>query len=153
MCSHMRSTFAASRSRNSTGNSARPGITLIAPGATLTYPTLPTWLPSSARTTSRTASTSFEAVARASFLRIHGRRARMVGEPCNDAVPAFDTHDPLHHADWHLGLVEVRALFDVQFEISHQSTTWDACVSEVRGILSVTTQPICQCQPLLVLGF
>ena len=63
----------------------------------------------------------------------------MVGEPCNDAVPAFDTHDPLHNANWYFGLVEVRALFDVQFEISGQSAVRDACVSKLRRILPVTT--------------
>src|SRR5437867_24390 len=77
----------------------------------------------------------------------------MVGEACNDTHPAFDTHDPLHNADWYFGLVEVRALLDMQFEISGQSTTWDASVSKLRRILSITTQPICHCKPLLVLRF
>src|SRR5712691_5386225 len=77
----------------------------------------------------------------------------MVGEACDDAVPAFDSHNSLHYTDWNLGLVEVWALFDVQFKISGQSAGWDACISKLRGILSVTTQPICQCQPPVVFPF
>src|SRR6266705_1870518 len=77
----------------------------------------------------------------------------MIGETCNDAVPAFDTYDPLHYTDWNLGLVEVWALLDMQFEISGQSATSDASVSKLRRILSIPTQPICHRQPLLVLRF
>src|SRR5437667_10405607 len=77
----------------------------------------------------------------------------MIGEPCNDTIPAFDTYNSLHYADWNLGLVEVWALFNVQFEICGQSAGWNACISNVRGILPITAQPICQCQPLLVFPF
>jgi hypothetical protein len=34
------------------------------------------------------------------------------------------TYNSLHDTDWNLGLVEIGALFDVQFEISGQSAGW-----------------------------
>ena len=77
----------------------------------------------------------------------------MVGEACHDAIPTFDTHNSLHYADWNLRLVEVWALFNVQFEISGQCAGWNACISKLCGILPITAQPICQCQPLLVFPF
>src|SRR4030095_3217164 len=84
---------------------------------------------------------------------IHRSCARVIGKPANDAIPAINTNDPLHYADWDLVLVEVRALFDVQFEISRQSATRDASVRKLCGILSVTTQPVRQRQSLLVFHF
>jgi len=62
-------------------------------------------------------------------------------------------HNSLHYADWNVGLVEVWALFNVQFEISGQCAGWNACISKLCGILPITAQPICQCQPLLVFPF
>src|SRR5438876_825651 len=136
MCSHIRSTFAALRSRNWTGNSARPGTTLTAAGSALTYPTLPTWLPCSPRTTSRTASTSFEAAMSASFLRFIGVVPAWLAKPVTTQSQLLIPHNSLHYADWNVGLVEVWALFNVQFEISGQCAGWNACISKLCGIPS-----------------
>ena len=68
----------------------------------------------------------------------------MICKSINDTIPTFYTDDPLHDADWYFVLVEIRALLDMQFKKTRQSTFWYTCVCEVRWILAVSTQPISQ---------
>lgn len=62
---------------------------------------------------------------------IHGRRARMIREARRDALPALETHYSLYNADLNFGLIELRTLFDVQFQNRGQRAARNSGIGQV----------------------
>src|ERR1035441_7824610 len=99
MFSHIRSIVAASRSRNSTGNSTRPGITFGAPRSAF-HVADGTYLAARFRAYDvADRQQVFRSCSERVLAAIHGRRACMVRETRRDALPPLETHNSLYDAD------------------------------------------------------
>src|SRR4029450_9609271 len=83
---------------------------------------------------------------------IHRRRARVVGEAGGDAFPPLEAYDSAYHPDLNLALLENRSLLDMQLEDRGERPRRNARVGQMRGILSIASQPVGHGLPVVILA-
>jgi hypothetical protein len=76
----------------------------------------------------------------------------VVGEASDDALPPLEAHNSAYYPNLNLGLLKNRSLLDMQFEDCGQRTGRNARVGQMRGILSITSQPVGHRESIVILA-
>ncbi len=125
---------------------------MLAPGSIFIEPTVPTWLPGSLRTSSRTASTARRRGGERILAPVHWRCAGMIGEAGGGASPQADAHNSRDHSDGDLCFIQHRALLDVQLQVARDTAWRYFCGRYLGRVAAHAREPVAKLFSVFVLA-